>query len=139
MEPIRGRQDWVFGHGFASAAKKEIDCAKRAIKGFLNKGLGFKFDPNDHEQCTEYLQLRQCNERVTAEALMWSLRNKTTTVDSRASTRFEYDQVPKANFPNGLPPDIKGSELGEGDLTYICSVLAVGASTPRTTTSLIAK
>ena len=106
-----------------------IDAAKRAIKNFKTKGLDFTFDPNSNAQCTEYLQLRQCNERVTAETLMWSLQNKATSVDSSVSIRFTYYGVPKANFPDGLPKSLKASELGEEDLNDLECLSGAGIDT----------
>ena len=85
--------------------------AQRAIANFAKQGKEFEFNPDDKDQITAYLQLRQFNKRVTADALIWSCKNSKTSIDSSASQRLEYYGVPKTNFPNGLPARIQSSEL----------------------------
>ena len=89
----------------------EIFGAQRAIMNFAKQGKEFELNPDDKDQITAYLQLRQFNKRVTADALIWSCKNSKTSIDSSAGRRLEYYGAPKTNSPNGLPARIQSSEL----------------------------
>ena len=96
--------------------RRETVGAQRTIAHFAKQGMDFDFNPDDKDQITAYLQLRQFSQRATADTLIWSLKNSKTSVDSSAGLRLEYYGVPKANFPNGLPARIQSSELCAADI-----------------------
>ena len=91
-----------------------LEAATRAIKGMQKNrqhNVEFDFDPDDKEQITTYMQLRQTCARISPQQLANAMKKQTSQVVSVGTLRISYWGVPKGNFPDGLPANIAGSEL----------------------------
>ena len=99
--------------------REKVKRSIEAMRKSHGERLQFTFDPNDEGQISEYMQLRQGLARISPETLMSALKNKKTTVDSTASNIIAFYAVPRINFPDGLPSDLKASEISEEDLDIV--------------------
>ena len=93
---------------------KSEAAAKIAIRRMRNQG--HSVNEGNPEHVTAYCVLRLTHSRVDGQTLLMYLQNRQTDIGHGARSMLEYWAVPKNNFPNGLPDDIKGSQVTEEDL-----------------------
>ena len=93
---------------------KSEAAANIAIRRMRNQG--HSVNEGNPEHVTAYCVLRLTHGRVDGQTLLTYLQNRQTDIGHGARSMLEYWAVPKNNFPNGLPDDIKGSQVTEEDL-----------------------
>ena len=93
--------------------RKKAD-ATRALKRYNEQG--YNVDAEDDNQIAAYWALRTTCGRVDGKTFTRYWERRKTNVEHGARSVLEYWGVPKENFPDGLPEEIKGSVVTERDL-----------------------
>lgn len=91
--------------------------AKRSLAQF--KSSGHNVDQFNGDHLKIFMQLRSFAKRVTPEMLVQAISKHKKNFEVSAGARTEYFGVPKVNFPNGLPPEIKSMEVSSEDIETI--------------------
>ena len=94
----------------------KVQEAVRALKRFTNAGVS-GIDSSKQEHVNAYLTLRATVGRVDGNRLKSYLENKTTDVHHGARSKLEFWAVPKINFTEPLPEDIRNALVDPDDLS----------------------
>ena len=79
-------------------------AAEVALCGYKRQGNGA--DPRNPEHVAAYVAMRQCCQRIPAQAIMDHLQNQVKDVGSGARVITPFWAVPKVYYPKGLPDDV---------------------------------
>ena len=77
---------------------------------------GFAVDPHSNEQQQALIQLRATAGRAGPETFMKYLESRTSHATHGANAEDQFWAVPKENFPDGLPEQLKAAVVREEDL-----------------------